>query len=254
MENELSTPDMSLADNPFRDKKFTNVSFKDTTITGINFFDCIFVDCLFINTRFVDCEFHGCAFEDCNPHKIEFINTYIDPSIFEDMVDSDIHQNIGMHLFQALYANSWHMRQIEFVETADFNRQIWTRHVLNERYKDRKRNWDYIRKWLPNFLSHYVTGYGLRVRYLAQWAIPLVVLALLTNFFFWDTFDVVGRNGQVEERGFIEVLYYTVTLVGGVGHLTPESTAGRVAFMLEALAGLLVVSLLVRWIVKRALR
>ena len=71
----------------FTAKAFTNVSFSWTTISGVTFRDCAFTDCLFMSTRFVDCEFHDCTFKGCNPHKVVFENTYIDPLVFEGMLD-----------------------------------------------------------------------------------------------------------------------------------------------------------------------
>ena len=243
------------ASSPFTNKTFTNVSFSKTEISGVIFRDCTFVDCLFIGTRFVDCEFHGCSFAGCNPHKVVFKNTYIDPSVFEGMLDPVKYWNIGMYLFQQLYENSMEMHQREFADSAEFNRYKWKRYVLNHRYHGwRKRYPQYIRQWLTNYLFYILTGYGIRSKFLAAWAFIAVAGSVGVNFLWWDSLSVVGRDGPAGERDFIEVLYYTVTIPGGVGDFTPASDAGRLIFLGEAFFGLVIFSLFVNWLVKRALR
>lgn len=173
----LGPPDTTNAIRPFTDKTFTNVSFAKTTITGVTFRDCVFVDCLFIGTRFVNCEFHGCTFKGCNPHKIVFENTYIDPSVFEGMLDPVEHSNIGMHLFQQLYNNSMETHQPEFADTAEFNRSKWNRYVLNHRYSGwKKKDPQYIVGWLTNYLFYILVGYGIRFKFLA--ALMSIVIAV----------------------------------------------------------------------------
>ena len=44
-DDELHPPFLTKPNNPFYDKKFTNVSFSYTTITGITFRNCEFTDC-----------------------------------------------------------------------------------------------------------------------------------------------------------------------------------------------------------------
>ncbi len=70
-------------DNKVVDISSTDASFSHTTITDVEFRNCTFEDCLFIDTTFVDCEFHECTFKGCNPLRAQFVNTYIDPSVFE---------------------------------------------------------------------------------------------------------------------------------------------------------------------------
>ena len=239
----------------FKDTRFTNVSFKSTTISRATFRNCEFVDCLFIGTQFIDCEFYQCAFVDCNPHKITFKNTYIDPSVFEGLLDRVKYWNIGIHLFQQLYENSTAMHQPEFANTAEFNRQKWRRYVLDHYYPGLKKiNPKCIREWLPNLLYYIFAGYGIRFRFLAAWAVLFGGGSLCLNFTLWDSLHVAGRNGFVEERGLVEVIYYTATMPGGVGDFTPSSDLGRLIFVGESLLGLLIVSLFVTWLVKRALR
>ena len=241
--------------NLFTDKTFTNVSFSKTEISGVSFRDCTFVDCLFIGTYFVDCEFHGCIFTRCNPHKVVLKNTYIDPSVFEGMLDPVKYSNIGIHLFQQLYKNSTEMNHREFANSAEFNRHKWNRYVLNYRYSGwRKKNPQYIMEWLTNYLFYILAGYGIRSKFLAAWAFIAVAGSVSVNFIWWDSLSIIGKDGPAGEREFIKVLYYTATIPGGVGDFTPASDVGRLIFLAEALFGLIIVSLFVTWLVRRALR
>ena len=249
------TVDTPNASNPFIGKTFTNVSFSKTEISGVIFRNCTFEDCLFIGTKFVNCEFHGCSFTGCNSHRVEFKNTYIDPSVFEGMLNPVEHWNIGMHLFQQLYDNSMEMRQREFANSAEFNRYKWKRYVLNHRHSGwRKKDPRYIMEWLTNYLFYILAGYGIRSKFLAAWALIAVAGSLGVNFLLWDSLDVVGKDGTTGEREFIKVLYYTATIPGGVGDFTPASDIGRLIFLGEAFFGLVIGSLFVTWLVKRALR
>ena len=242
-------------DSPFTDKTFTNVSFSKTEISGVIFRDCTFVDCLFIGTHFVNCGFHGCTFKGCNPYKVEFKNTYINPSVFEGMLDPVKYSNIGIHLFQQLYNNSTDMNHREFANSAEFNRSKWNRYVLNHRYPGRKKtDHKYVMEWLANYLFYVFAGYGIRPKFLFAWAVIIVALSVSFNFHFWDSMNVVGRDGPAGARELIKVFYYTVTIPSGVGDLTPGSDVGRLMFMGEAFGGLIIGSLFVAWLIRRALR
>ena len=242
-------------ENRFIDKSFTNVSFSKTTITGVEFRNCKFIDCLFLGTSFVNCEFHDCTFEGCNPHKVLFTNTYIDPSVFEGMLDPGLYSNIGMHLFQQLFDNSMSMRQREFANVAEFNRSKWKRYVLNHKYPGKKRiDLKYLRLWLANYLFYILAGYGIRSRFLVTWAFFVGVGSLAVNYIWWESLSVVGREGPVAGRDIVEVFYYTFTIPVGVGDITPASAVGRLIFASEAAIGLVIVSFFVTWIVRRAVR
>ena len=250
----LGPPDTIRPNNPYSDKTFTNVSFSKTQITGITFRDCAFVDCLFIGTFFDKCEFHSCTFKGCNPHKLMFTNTYIDPSVFEGMLDPVKHWNIGMHLFQQLYNNSTEQRQREFTSTAEFNRNKWTRYVLNHRYSGRKKNFSYLTTWLTNYLFYIVAGYGIRSKFLIAWACIVSAGSMGINFLFWDSLDVVDKSTTLVAKEFVDVLYYTATIPAGVGDFTPTSDIGRLLFLGETFLGLTVFFLFATWLVKRMLR
>ena len=273
---ELQPPFPTEPINPFYDKKFTNVSFGWTTITGITFRSCEFIDCLFLWTRFVNCEFHDCTFKDSNPHKVEFENTYIDPSVFVGMLNKRQHSNIGIHLFHQLYDNSVKMNQREFTITAEFNRHKWKRYSLDYQERERKKKlarqykdqgkWmprlflrlqfdrKYLAQWFSNILSWVFLGYGIRFKFVLSWMFAAAVISILTNFFGWEYLSVVGRDGQSAERGIVKVVYYTATIPSGLGDFTPASDIGKVVFLGEGLLGFIIVSLFATWLVKRCMR
>ena len=250
----LGPPNTTKPNNPYTDKTFTNVSFSKTTISGVIFRNCLFVDCLFIGTHFENCQFRGCTFKDCNTYQVRFTDTYVDPSVFEGMLDPVEHSNMGLYLFQQLYNTSKEQNQPGFADTAEFNRNKWTRYDLNHRYHGRKWNREYILNWLANYLFYITAGYGIRSKFLAVWAVFVVVVSVSVNFFMWESLVIIGKNGFVQEREFIDVLYYTATIPAGVGDFTPGSGLGRLMFLGEAFFGLIVFSLFATWLVKRAMR
>ena len=252
----LSYEELQPLSNHFSQKKFENVSFRRTTISNIIFNDCQFVDCLFSSTRFVNCEFHNCKFSGCNPYKIEFENTYIDPSIFVGMIGDTVeHSNIGMHLFQQLYHNSTSMNQWEFADTAEYNRKQWMRYILN--YKRRKKEIgmaEYCWRWSKNYLFYWLMGYGVRFRFIALWASVFIISSLVLNYTLWSHLEIAGKNGSIESRSFVSVLYYTATIPSGLGEFTPTSEIGRLIFLLEAFFAVIIGSFLVTWLAKRTVR
>ena len=251
----LEPPDVPIAKSPFKDKTFRNVSFKNTTIRGIVFENCKFVRCLFTATQFVDCSFYNCEFKKCSPHKVRFTNTYINPSVFVGMLDETDDSNIGINLFHQLYENSTQMEQFEFASTAEFNRQKWVRYHLNYKFREGKvPTGEYRKQWLSNYLSYIFTGYGVKFKFVAIWTGVFLIGSFFLNLGFWDYMNVVGRNGPSNNRELVEVFYYTATIVPGVGDLTPTSIPGRMLFLVELVFGFLVISIFMRWLVRRAVR
>ena len=287
-DDELHPPFLTKPNNPFYDKKFTNVSFSYTTITGITFRNCEFTDCLFKWTRFVDsnvsfsyttitgitfrnceftdclfkwtrfvdCKFYDCTFKNCNPNKVEFENTYIDPSVFVGMLDKRKHSNIGINLFHQLYDNSLKMNQREFAITAEFNRHKWRRYSSDYKYRKWRKKFDrkYLGPWFSNILLWVFLGYGIRFKFVASWMIAFAALSVIANFYWWECFSVAGRDGQLAERGIVRVLYYTATILSGLGDFTPTSDVGRIGFLVEGFLGFVFISLFATWLVKRCLR
>ena len=239
----------------FNGKAFTNVSLAKTVVRGIVFRNCAFEDCLFIGTQFVDCEFHQCTFKGCNPFKVGFTDTYINPSVFEGMLDPVRHWNIGIHLFQVLYENAVNAQQREFADSAEFNRYKWKRHVLVHEHPGLgKLSPEFFLGWTRNFLFYLFAGYGIRARFVAFWGIALVISCLAINWWYWDSLGIIGKDGIKEESSPINIVYYTLATPIGVGDLTPAAEVGRLVFLVEAFSGYVVISLFVTWFVKRVLR
>lgn len=106
---------------------FVEVSFTSTSIERFEFTDCTFTSCLFIGTIFKDCRFAGCLFIDCNTYRIEFIGVHVDPLSFEQCLNPERHQNIGVHLYQELLNNSRRQSQPDFAQDALFRFRQWLR-------------------------------------------------------------------------------------------------------------------------------
>ena len=251
----LEPPNVPIAKSPFKDKTFRNVSFKDTIIRGIIFEDCKFIRCLFTAAQFVDCAFYNCEFKNCSPHKVRFTNTYINPSVFEKMLDKTDDSNIGINLFHQLYQNSTEMQQFQFASTAEFNRQKWLRYHLNYKFREGKvPRSEYRKEWLSNYLSYLFTGYGVRFKFVAIWTGIFVIGSFVLNLVLWDCMNIVGRNGPSDNIEVVQVLYYTATILPGIGDLTPTSNLGKILFVIEMIFGFLVFSIFMRWLVRRAVR
>ena len=251
----LTRNDLGVQRTLFTDKTFNNVSFSRTVISGITFTRCTFEDCLFVTTQFINCEFHECIFRGCNTHKIVFKETYIDPSIFQGMLDKKKRSNIGVHLFQQLYKNAMNTEQPKYARTAEFNMRKWERYDLDYKYPGwKKLHTSCFQEWTTNVLSYILVGYGIRARFWLFWVMLVGLLSALTNYIWWDCLDVAGPDGQGVDHTFVGVLFYTASTLGGFGNLGPGSTVGRLVFMTEAGFGLIMLGLFLRWLVKLALR
>ena len=251
----LTLQDLGVDGTLFTDKTFNNVSFSKTVISGITFRRCTFEGCLFIGTQFINCEFHECKFLGCNLYKIVFKETYIDPSIFQGMLNKKEHSNIGVHLFHQLYRNAMDTEQPKYARTAEFNMRKWERYDLDYKYPGwRKFHKSCFREWTVNVLSYILVGYGIRARFWLFWMMLVGVVSILANYFCWDCLDVAGPNGQGVDRTFVDVLFYTASTLGGFGNLGPGSTVGKLVFIIEAGFGLIILGLFLRWLLRLALR
>lgn len=254
---EPSELDLPRPKNVFRKLRFTNVSFAKTEIRNVEFRNCIFEDCLFTGTKFINCEFHRCTFQGCNPHKIVFENTYIDPKVFEGMLDPKKYSNIGIHLFQQLFTNAENTHQRDFAHTAEFNFNKWKRYHLNyERRTKRLSFWAYVQEWLPNLLYYSIAGYGIRTKFFASWTASALIILFLVNFTLWDRFEISQGDGNIANGGIIDVFYFSVITMAtvGFGDLTPSSSLGRFAVACEAIIGLILLSVFATILIKRLVR
>lgn len=260
LQNLLYRPDRLAPPRPknrIAQKIFENVSFAKTTLEGLEFRDCIFKDCLFIGASLVDCEFHDCRFEGINPHKIHFAGTYLDPEAFAGVLDKKNHANIGVHLFQQLYQNSAAMHQTKFARSAEYHFKRWQRFYLNyERREGRRQGVDWLGRWLPNFLYQCTAGYGLRTKFFAVWTAVTLCLVVLVNNALWVQFAVRNQGQLVTHANLIRSFYFSVVTMAtvGFGDFVPTSSLGQMVVGLEALLGVVWLSLFAATLVKRVAR
>jgi Ion channel/Pentapeptide repeats (9 copies) len=242
--------------NRITGKTFTNVSFAKTTIRRMEFRGCRFEDCLFIGTVFEDCEFHECSFASCNTHKIVFRNTYVDPEIFAGMLQPSQHANIGVHLFWQLFANASQTYQYAFAHAAEFHFKKWKRYELNFKRKGKKiTRLQWLRQWLPDVLYQKFAGYGLRVRYVACWTPVILAIPVAFNWYVWCKLGIEGAKGPVSPNA-VDAFYFTIVTIGtlGYGDLVPTSTFGKIAISLEAVLGIVWLSVLASTVIKKVVR
>lgn len=243
--------------NRLSHKTFTNVSFSKTNFERIEFKKCKFVDCLFIGTRFVSCEFHDCQFDGCNPYKVSFEHTYIDPKVFENKLNPKKHSNIGVRLFQQLLENSVKCQQPEYAQTARYLFNKWLRYQHAYEFLDKHIGfWEYSRKWIPSFLYDVLAGYGIRLFPFFRLTVILLFLITIANYLFWPHFGM-SKAMPVDQLGsWVMSFYYSIVTMTtlGYGDITPSTTAGMFAASLEALLGLMWLSLLASIVVKRVLK
>ncbi len=243
--------------NKLKGKKFTNVSFTKTELRGIVFTRCSFTDCLFIGTKFVSCEFHDCRFEHCNPYKASFLDTYINPEVFVGTLDPKKHSNIGVWLFQQLMENSVKRQEPEHAQSAQYFFRKWLRFQHTYEYSHGEMGfWPYVRKWLPSFLYDHCAGYGIRMAPFFRLTIVWLLVVTATNRFCWKQFGMSISDSPDGTKAWIMSFYYTVVTMTtlGYGDITPQSNAGMLAASLEALLGLIWLSLLASIVIKKVWR
>lgn len=260
LKDVLYEPPLLAPDRPkniMSNKTFVNVSFSKTTIRGVNFRRCDFQNCLFIGTVFDHCEFHGCTFVDCNPYKARFTKTYINPAVFSKMLDPKSHSNIGIILFQQLLANSAENRQSGFAQSAEYYFRKWKRYQLEYEYRKKQISRGYFyRRWIPDRLYDLFAGYGLRTTPFLVWTVLLFSLILLVNHFLWPRFAMHGYSPGSTRSNWIVTFYYTVITIStlGYGDITPSSNFGMALAGIEALLGIVWLSILASIIIKKVVR
>lgn len=243
--------------NRLKGKHFQNVSFSKTQLLGLEFRSCTFTDCLFIGTIFEDCEFHRCSFVGCNFHKSVFRKTYIDPAIFSKIFDPKKHANIGVHLFQQLFSNAAESHQREFATSAEYYFKKWKRYELDWERSQGEIGWfEYWRTWVPDFAYWLVAGYGLRSRFFAFWSFVLIASVLAVNHFLWDALGILNNGSVISPNSITDTIYFSLVTVSTVGYgdFVPSTSAGRLIVSVEALVGIIWLSLFASTVIKRVAR
>jgi uncharacterized protein YjbI with pentapeptide repeats len=242
----------------FTNHRFENVAFRRCVFTKITFQSSHFSDCIFTGSIFSDCWFHNCTFSNCNPYKVIFNNTYINPKIFWfNRRYKSTHANIGLGLFQSLYANAQAMAQTEFIENADVLRRCWQRSQWYwERNQGRIDSWTFVRRFVTNFLFEKVALYGYRpVRFLA-YSLGFFSIISLPLHVYWDQMGF-HETGVLLERGDLsQTLFYTASLITTLGfaNIIPSTIFGRVYAIALALTGIAWIGVFTALLVRRVIR
>lgn len=258
LRNVLYRPDRFSPRKPYRlkDKTFENVSFSKTTIEEVVFRDCSFTDCLFIGSSFIKCEFRSCTFSGCNPHKVAFENSYVDPNSFKKLLNYREHTNIGLHLFNQLEQNARKQEQYPFIASAAYLFKKWNRYHLNWTWHKKYIGfWRWLVKWLPDFIYDLVAGYGWKIQKFIISSIVLVIIIAFTNHVFWNHLGMVGVDSKGGPNWIVSSYYTVVTLTTlGYGDITPTTQAGMTLASIEAIIGLIWLSVLASIIFRRIFR
>lgn len=219
---------------------FKNVSFAKTNIEGVEFSECIFEDCLFMGSRFLDCHFTNCDFIRCNTHRLQIRQSFLDPKSFKNCLNKNLHQNIGLHLYQELLRNSKEAHQPDFSRHAQFNFRRWQRY-------QRRHEIDEMRKlpdtWgrrtrgklslIPSKLFEITLGYGTSLKRFTVTTMATLVFTSFLNYAYADFF------GLEDITSIWDALYLTTIIFTslGFGDITPSGDIGRIVISLEAIAG-----------------
>lgn len=242
-----------------KNKVFERVSFAKTDIIGIIFRDCKFKDCLFMGTNFLNCEFHKCKFIRSNMHKCSFRDTYISPSSFKKALNKKKHQNIGVHLYQALMNNFKDSDQPDLEAEARFLFLRWKRYqrIYEARVLWSKSKIESIKEITVAFFSFLwekLFGSGIKMRYFVLTFVTFVSLVTCGNYLFRDCLGI--RNGEVPVTTFTDSFYFSIVTLTtlGFGDITPTKDLGKIIVALEGMSGFILFAILASMLFRRIAR
>lgn len=222
-----------------RNKSFSDCSFSKTLIEHVEFNNCTFSNCLFISTVFYDCRMTNCKFIECNTYRIEFKESFIDPTCFVQCLSNHAYANIGVYLFQELLRNSRSQSQPDFADTAQFYFRKWRRHyirqdLMNERAPKRIVMWIHI---FLLFIFELAVGSGARLRRFMLSSIVLMLTFTLINWLNQNRFGLEFEQGG--GLSFVEAVYFSIVVVTtlGFGDISPTTEIGQIVISGQALVG-----------------
>ena len=98
-----------------------------------------------------------------------------------------------------------------------------------------------------------LAGYGIRILPFVRLTVVLLALCVIANHFAWSLYGMSGPSSPVVENSWVVSFYYTITTLTtlGLGDYTPTSNIGMVAASIQAIVGVLWLSLLASIIIKR---
>jgi hypothetical protein len=207
---------------------------------GLTFTECEFIDCLFIGANFVETEFHRCKFVNCNFYKASLSECYIDPAtVVFDSAYRKMAANIGVHIYQQLFANASNTLQASFAQKADFEFRRWKRWQLKYDLKIGKiSQLDRARDWVASFVYEWIAGFGYR-----PWRYVCATVAFFTIMSFVNMRILPGKltvNGvQSGEVTFADSVFYTYSImtVLGFSSIVPATSLAKILAVVEALLG-----------------
>ena len=186
---------------------------------------------------------------------MSFTHTYIDPRVFVSTIDPKKYSNIGVWLFWQLFQNSAQIHQPDFARTAQYQFEKWQRYQYNYEYtKGEMPLGRYLSKWILNWLFDKSLGYGIRMVPFIRLTALLLTVMWLINYYCWEA---LGLHVNVTTSGVVHswpiAFYYTVVTMTtlGYGDITPTTSTGMILASIEAMIGLLWLSVLASIIIKR---
>ena len=214
-----------------------------------------------MSSQINDCEFHDCKFILTNTYKIAISDTYLDPMSFTQCLVYKKHQNIGVHLYQALLRNSRRVEQIEFERDAHFLFLRWKR--LQEAYaivswwragvprplicQFVQRCLKYARRWAWEKFF----GSGLRLRYFVATVFLAITFLSAVNYCYRVEFGLMQESGII--TSFWEALYFTTISVTtlGYGDITPTTVMGKLVATAQSVTGFFLFAMLASMLFRR---
>lgn len=237
----------------FTGKQFIEVSFKDTDIINVRFIRCSFKRCLFIGARLQNCEFINCTFEETNTSKVKIDACLIDPRAFDQNFNLKDDTNIAIDLYHSLYKNASREHQPDHALESLFRMKIAeTRHLDSQRRRGLLTTRNYLQKKIRYITHGFVSGYGLRTSRVFR----LLIIAIA----FFSTLNYIARHqmfdGHQRVESFMDSIYFTCVTITtlGFGDIVPTTSLGRMFVAVQAVAGIVVVSLFLSAVANRALK
>lgn len=236
----------------FKDKVFSEISFKDSDLCNVKFVRCRFSRCLFIGAKCRSCEFVDCDFEETNTLKLKFESCLVDPKQFDSNFDLANDTNIAIDLYHSLYKCSIEEHQPDYaVESLYRMREAEHRHLESQLKRQTISTKEYYSKKLASILHREISGYGLRFRKIARFA---VIITLFFTFLNWVFAAQIFADGDV--TGLVDAFYFTVVTMTtlGFGDIAPVTAFGKILISMQAIAGFSVVTVALAGVANKAIR